>query len=149
MGGRKSNLYVKHEVGQEIEIEKGGGIVKTITLTYNNPEKHDGWLNSVLPSWVRVYVPKGSELIEATGLEDKAQSYEDLGKTVFAGLYKLRPEGVVKVTFKYRLPMKFSKSYNILIQKQPGTDGPLYTINLGKFEEEFFLTTDKEIKIKI
>ncbi|MEK7550176.1 MAG: DUF4012 domain-containing protein [Patescibacteria group bacterium] len=149
LGGRKSNLYVKHEVGQEIEIEKGGGIVKTITLTYNNPEKHDGWLNSVLPSWVRVYVPKGSELIEATGLEDKAQSYEDLGKTVFAGLYKLRPEGVVKVTFKYRLPMKFSKSYNILIQKQPGTDGPLYTINLGKFEEEFFLTTDKEIKIKI
>ncbi len=149
LGGRKSNLYVTQEVSQEIEIKKDGTVEKTVTLSYANPEKHDGWLNSVLPSWVRVYVPRGSELIAAEGLEDKAEPYEDLGKTVFAGLYRLRPEGIAKVTFKYRLPGKVGKEYKLLIQKQPGLDSPLYVLKLGKHEEEFLLKTDKEIKIRI
>ena len=147
LGGRKSNLYVTQEVLQEIELAKDGSVEKTVTITYKNPQKYDGWLNSVLPNWVRVYVPKGSQLIASEGLETKADPYEDLNKTVFAGHFELRPEGVAKVTFKYKLPMKFSKEYKMLIQKQPGTDGPLYTINLGKHEDEFFLKTDEEIKI--
>lgn len=149
LGGRKSNLYVTQEVLQDIEVKRDGSVEKTVTITYKNPEKYDGWLNSVLPNWVRVYVPKGSELMAVEGLEDKSDPYEDLGKTVFAGLFQLRPEGVSKVTFKYKLPFKVSKDYNLLIQKQPGIDGPLYTINLGKHEEEFLLKTDKEIKIRI
>lgn len=148
LGGRKSNLYVTQEVSQEIEIEKGE-VVKTVTLTYKNPMKHDGWLNSVLPNWVRVYVPKGSELLAVEGLEDKAEPYEDLDKTVFAGLFQLRPEGISKVTFKYRLPFKVSKNYKLLVQKQPGIDAPLYTISLGKRSQEFPLKTDKEIKLRI
>ncbi len=149
LGGRKSNLYATEEVEQDIKIDRDGSVVKTITITYKNPEKHDGWLNSVLPTWVRVYVPKGSRLITSEGLEAKADPYEDLGKTVFSGFFQLRPEGVSKVTFQYKLPMKFSKEYKMLIQKQPGTDGFLYTIKLGKHEEEFYLKTDKELKIGI
>ncbi len=149
LGGRKSNLYATEEVEQEVNVARDGSVTKTLTITYKNPEKHDGWLNSVLPTWVRVYVPKGSQLIAAEGLEAKQDPYEDLGKMVFAGFFQLRPEGVSKVTFKYKLPMKFSKDYKLLIQKQPGTDGFLYTIKLGKNEEEFFLKTDKEIKIGI
>lgn len=149
LGGRKSNLYVTQEVDQEIEIGRDGGVTKTVTITYKNPAKQDGWLNSVLPNWVRIYVPKGSQLIAAEGLEDKEDPYEELGKTVYAGGFRLRPEGVSKVTFKYKLPFKVSKEYNLLIQKQPGTDGPLYTIHLGRHEEELLLKTDKEIKIRI
>jgi hypothetical protein len=149
LGGRKSNLYVTQEVSQEIEIGKGGEVVKTITLTYKNPEKHDGWLNSVLPNWVRMYVPKGSELIISEGLEEKIDPYEDLGKTVFAGFFQLRPEGVSKVTFKYKLPMAMQGEYRLLIQKQPGTASPLYTIILGNYEKEILLNKDKEIKIAI
>jgi hypothetical protein len=148
LGGRKSNLYATEDVEQDIVISKGE-VVKTVTITYKNPEKQDGWLNSVLPTWVRVYVPKGSELIAAEGLEAKADPYEDLGKTVFAGFFQLRPEGVSKVTFKYKLPFKVSKEYKLLIQKQPGTDGFLYTVKLGRKTDEFYLKTDKEIKIAI
>ena len=149
LGGRKSNLYVTQEASQEIEIEKDGTVVKTLTLTYKNPEKHDGWLNSVLPNWVRVYVPRGSELLAIEGLEDKIDPYEDLGKTVFAGLFQLRPEGVSKVTFKYRLPMKMQGEYRLLIQKQPGTNAPLQTLIIDGKEQEFFLNKDKEVKIGI
>ena len=149
LGGRKSKLYIKEEISQEIEIGKDGSIVKTVTITYKNPEKHDGWLNSVLPNWVRIYVPKGSELIDFSGVEEKADPYEELEKTVFAGFFKLRPEGIAKVTLKYKLPFKVDKEYGLFIQKQPGTNSPLYSVSLKKHKEEFFLKTDKELRLTI
>jgi len=149
LGGRKSNLYAYEEVAQDIKISTDGSVVKTVTITYKNPAKQDGWLNSVLPNWVRVYVPKGSKLITTEGLSAKTDPYEDLEKTVFSGYFQLRPEGVSKVTFQYKLPFKVLKTYKLFIQKQPGTDGFLYTINLGKRTEEFYLKTDKEVKINI
>lgn len=150
LGGRKSNLYVTQEVEQIFEVNKSGVIEKTVTITYKNPEKHDGWLNSVLPNWVRIYVPEGSQLIEATGLEKQYDQVEELGKSVFSGYFRLRPEGVAKVTFKYSLPFKKAgNEIKTLIQKQPGTSAPLYIVSSQKDEQEFLLNTDKEIKIKI
>ncbi len=147
LGGRKSNLYATEDVEQDVNVAGDGTVTKTVTITYKNPQSQDGWLNSVLPDWVRVYVPKGSQLISSDGLEATQAPYEDLGKTVFAGYFQLRPEGVSKVTFEYKLPFKVKGQYDLLIQKQPGTDDYLYTINLGKYSEEFYLKTDKEVKI--
>ena len=149
LGGRKSNLYITQEVAQEYSIGDGGTIEKTVTITYKNPEDYDGWLNSVLPNWVRVYVPKGSELLSFEGLEAKADPYEEFNKTVFAGYFQLRPQGVVKLTLKYKLPFKAGKSLSLVIQKQPGTDTPLYSIIYKKFEDEFFLRADKQLSIKL
>ncbi len=150
LGGRKSNLYVTHAVNQDIEIDKGGTVTKTVTITYTNPEKYDGWLNSILPNWLRVYVPEGSELIDFEGVEDVEDPYVEHGKTVFAGLVEVRPQGVSKVIVKYKLPMKMDgEIYNMLIQKQPVKDGPLHTINIGKTTEELFLKTDREFKFRI
>ncbi len=150
LGGRKSNLYVKNEVEQEIEVNKDGIIEKTVTITYKNPEKYDGWLNSVLPNWVRIYVPEGSKLLSVDGLEKQYDGTTELGKTVFSGHFKLRPEGVSKVTFKYSLPFKKGAGdFKMLIQKQAGTDAPLYTIRSSKDEQELLLNTDKEVRIKI
>jgi hypothetical protein len=147
LGGRKSNLYATEDVEQSVKIDGDGSVTKTLTITYKNPEKQDGWLNSVLPTWVRVYVPKGSTLMESTGLENKSDPYEDLDKTVFAGYFQLRPEGVAKVTFQYKLPFKVKGQYKLLIQKQPGANDYLYTINVGKSQQEFYLKTDKEVTI--
>lgn len=150
LGGRKSNLYVTQEVEQDIKVSGDGTVEKTLTIIYKNPMKQDGWLNSVLPNWTRIYVPKGSQIISADGFVDKAAPYDELGKTVFAGYFQLRPEGVAKVSIKYRLPFKIKGgAYNLLIQKQPGTDGPLYTINVGRISQEFFLKEDKELKLRI
>ncbi len=150
LGGRKSNLYVTQEVSQKIDVERDGSVTKEVTITYKNPMRHDGWLNSVLPNYVRVYVPKGSELLNVDGLEEKEEPYEEFGKSVFAGFFQLRPQGVSRVTLRYKLPFKVEgKEYKIYIQKQPGTNAPLYTIEIGKYEEELFLKTDKELKFKI
>lgn len=144
LGGRKSNLYVTQEVEQDVSVLKDGTIEKTVTITYKNPEAHDGWLNSVLPNWVRIYVPKGSELVDFSGVEDKKDPYEEFGKTVYAGYFELRPQGVAKVTATYRLPFKANGDYSIFIQKQPGKDKPLYVIRYGKVQEEFFLREDTQ-----
>jgi hypothetical protein len=149
LAGRKSNLYVTQDVNQEIEIAKDGTVVKTVTITYKNPQRHDGWLNSVLPNWVRVYVPKDSELMSFEGVTDKESPYEESGKTVYAGFFELRPQGVAKVTLKYRLPFKVKDEYKLLIQKQPGKDAPLYITNLGRNEMEDILISDKEFKFEI
>lgn len=155
-GGRKSNMYVTHEVQQTIDVAKDGTITKTLNLTYSNPEPHDGWLNSTLPNWMRVYVPEGSELIDMQGVEDATDPYNENGKTVYAGLVEVRPKGVAKVTIQYKLPFKFDDMpysedgmYNILVQKQAGKDAPLYGIEIGKGGDELFLLSDKEFKFKV
>ncbi|HKB88266.1 MAG TPA: DUF4012 domain-containing protein [Patescibacteria group bacterium] len=147
LGGRKSNLYSTEDVEQDIKIAGDGTVTKTLVITYKNPEKQDGWLNSVLPTWVRVYVPKGSTLVAMDGVETKADPYEDLGKTVFAGYFQLRPEGLAKVTIQYKLPFKVKGQYKLLIQKQPGANDYLYTVKVGRTQQEFYLKTDKEVKI--
>jgi len=145
LGGRKSNLYVTQEVSQEISVDKDGYLEKKLVITYKNPEKQDGWLNSVLPNWVRIYVPKGSQLLSLDGLKDTTDPYEEVGKTVFAGFFELRPQGIARVEVKYRLPFKLDGKYNLLIQKQPGKDAPLYTLTFGKKNKEFYLNKDTSI----
>ena len=148
LGGRKSNLYVISEVIQDVKVDGDGNVTKTLTLTYANPQDYDGWLNSVLPNWTRIYVPKGATLVNMGGFDKTYDTYDEHGKTVFSGSFSLRPKGVVKIVVEYKLPFKVKGNYRLLIQKQPGTDKPFYTINFGKTIEEFFLDTDKNLELR-
>ena len=158
--GAKSNMFIKESFLQEIEVASDGRVIKTLTIDYRNPaeasncnlEAGELCLNGLYRDWVRVYVPKGSELIEASGSEIEVKTYEDLDKTVFEAFFgdesPLRPLGKAQLTFKYKLPFKIEEGqpYKLLIQKQPGTYGYENTIKLGKKTEEFELKTDKEFK---
>ncbi|OGM05802.1 hypothetical protein A2125_01410 [Candidatus Woesebacteria bacterium GWB1_43_5] len=149
LGGRKSNLYVTQEVRQEIKVGKDGMVEKNLEIIYKNPQDYDGWLNSVLPNYTRVYLPKGSEILDASGFEDKVDPYEEFGKTVVSGGFKLRPKGISTIRISYKLPFKVQEDYKIMIQKQPGTDAPLYAIDVNGASEEFFLRTDSTMSFKI
>lgn len=140
IGGRKANLYATHEVQDEIE-DKEDRVIHKMTITYKNPQKHDGWLNSVLPNYMRVYVPKGAKLLSSAGAD--IETGEDLEKTVLSGFFELRPEGVVKINLEYEVPK--TKPYKLMIQKQPGKGAFHYTINYKGRTEEFQLATDKEL----
>ena len=159
--GAKANMYVKHEVEQKIEVGDDGQVTKTLTLTYKNPQPPDNCslerkeglcLSATLRNWVRIYAPKGSQLLESKGSEVEMGTSEDLGKTVFDGFLKVNPLGSSQLVVKYKLPFKVEKGQDLkmLIQKQPGTEGHEYTITLdGKQVEIFPLKTDKEFKIKL
>ena len=142
------------------DVASDGVINKKLKINYTNPhppsdcnlERGGLCLNAVLRDWIRIYVPKGSELISSQGSEVKISSYEELGKTVFEGYLEVRPKGVATFSISYRLPFKVdsSSSLPLLIQKQPGTDNNEYSIIVnGKEMEKFPLLTDKEIKIKL
>ena len=159
--GAKSNMFIKENVIQEIEIAADGTVVKTLIIDYKNPappsncnlEAGELCLNGLYRNWVRIYVPKGSELLEARGSEVEVKTYEDLGKTVFEAFYgnqaPLRPLGKAQLKFKYKLPFKIKEkeNYRLLIQKQPGTYGYEYLVKLNGKEETFELKSDREIKL--
>jgi len=158
--GAKSNMFIKESFDQQIDVASDGTITKTLTIDYKNPappsncnlEAGQLCLNGLYRDWVRVYAPKGSELIEVKGSEVQTKTYEDLGKTVFEAFYgdqsPLRPQGKAQLIFKYKLPFKYDKNqpYKILIQKQPGTYGYENTIEFNGKKQSFDLKTDKEIK---
>lgn len=143
--GAKSNLYVQEEV--EFTVDKTGeGTTNHLVIKYKNPQKYDGWLNGPYRDWLRIYVPKGSTLVDSTGSEVSVTTYEENGKTVFEGFFILRPEGLTQLSFTYKAPTQFKDNYRILIQKQPGTDGHLYKVQVGKKKEEFKLKGDTELR---
>lgn len=158
--GAKSNMFIRVTVDQKIEIAADGEVTKTVKIDYQNPapasncnlEAGELCLNGLYRDWVRIYVPKGSELIESSGSETEVKTYEDLGKTVFEAFYgeraPLRPQGKAELTFKYKLPFKTQKGqeYRLLIQKQPGTYGYEYTTVIDGREQTFDLKTDRELR---
>ncbi|HUS59875.1 MAG TPA: DUF4012 domain-containing protein [Nevskiaceae bacterium] len=158
--GAKSNMFIEQNVTQEIEIGSDGAVTKTVTIDYRNPappsncnlEAGELCLNAPYRDWIRLFVPQGSQLIEATGSEIEVRTYEDLGKTVFEAFYgdkaPLRPQGKAQLTFKYELPFKVGKDqeYKLLIQKQPGTKTHEYIIKLDGQLQNFELRADKEVK---
>lgn len=153
--GAKSNLFVKHTTKQEISTASDGTITKSITISYKNPSKASNCnleagqlcLNGILRNWLRIYVPKGSTLVEFIGSEKDTRTYEELGKTVFEGFLTVKPEGFTEIKLKYLLPFRQSKSspYKLTIQKQPGTDDHQYIISVnGKEMEKHVLLEDSE-----
>ncbi len=158
-GGAKSNLFVKESVAQDIKVDGDGSITKTVVVSYKNPfppsdcnlERGNLCLNGILRDWFRVYVPKGSQLIDSKGSETKVMSYEELGKTVFEGFLTVRPQGTATFTISYKLPFKLKSGspLPLLIQKQPGTNDNQYTITFnGRKAADFPLLTDQELTLK-
>lgn len=158
--GAKVNIFMQQTVENTYDVDKEGAITKTVTINYKNPyppsdcnlERGGLCLNAEYRDWIRVYVPKGSELVDSKGSQVKMSTYEELGKTVFEGFVTVRPKGIGKLTLTYKLPFKLKKGspLPVMIQKQPGaTDNP-YTLTVkGKTVESFDLTSDKETKISL
>ncbi|MBI5358630.1 DUF4012 domain-containing protein [Candidatus Amesbacteria bacterium] len=149
--GGKTNIWIRYEASQNIEVSPDGTVTKTLTLNYTNPQEGSvkiesgRRLNGLFRDWVRVYVPKGSELIESKGFETGEASGEDLGKTVFEGFFTLAPLNVKSITLKYKLPFKIKSPYKILVQKQGGAKDFIYKTKInGKNLPEFILNKDTE-----
>jgi hypothetical protein len=158
LAGAKSNLFVRPYVKQEIQIAGDGSITKTVTITYKNPsppsncnlEAGQLCLNGILRNWVRLYVPKGSTLTEFKGSEKDTLTYDELGKSVFEGFMTVKPQGSAEVKVTYKLPkLDKMKPYRLMIQKQPGTDKPEYTVVInGQEKAKINLLTDQTLTLK-
>lgn len=153
--GAKSNMYVNVTVNSKTKTNDNGKITREVSIVYKNPYPHsncslDGGLclNATLRNWLRVYVPKGSQLESFQGSLKKTQTYEDLGKTVFEGYLEVPTEGRAEAILKYSLPSSVDgNKYSLLVQKQPGTDKDKAVVEInGKTVFSGLLDIDKEVR---
>ena len=154
--GAKSNMFVKEKITSKTFFE-GKRIKREIVIEYRNPYPHSDCnlergglcLNAPLRNWLRLYVPKGSKLINFSGSEKEVKVYEDLKKTVFEGFMKVNPLGKAKVVVSYYLPESIKKeNYRLLLQKQPGIqDQQISVLIENKKIYEGIFDMDKEIQL--
>lgn len=150
--GAKSNFFISDEIEQRVERLNGNTLKKTVTLTYKNPFPADNCnaaddqlcLNSIYRSYMRVYVPKGSRLIESFGFaEGSIKEGEEFGLSRFEGFYTLAPQSQVKLTLIYEMPYAEDKDYRLLFQKQPGTREIKHTLITGNNFRDEIITSDR------
>jgi len=131
LAGAKSNLFVSYDVKQIIaEAPVDGMLTKTVEITYKNNHKADNCnleagllcLNSTLKDWTRLYVPQGSQLIEANGFLEEAKVYDENGFTVIDGFFTLEPLGSAKLSFTYKVPYTDTQDYKVNLWKQGGIE---------------------------
>ena len=159
--GAKSNLYIEQTVTQELELTDEG-LFKTVTIEYRNPQPPDDCslerkgglcLSGLYRDWIRLYVPKGSKLIEVLGSEIPPTSYAEGEKTVFEAFYgnqsPLRPLGKAKVVFRYKLPFTPQDEYRLFIQKQAGTKDFTYIVKLGSQTHQLTLSKDTTVRLPL
>jgi hypothetical protein len=157
-GAGKRDWIVSRDTIKETYVKDGKNYSK-VTITTTNPKAPDWWHSSWLytyKDYMRLYVPKGSKLVSAVasdGSELNAQqtSYEYLD-TDYPGLEYIEAnfwvdEGkVTTVTVEYELPDTIDMdNYSLLVQKQSGTHGDIYTFKKGEKEEKITLNEDTVI----
>lgn len=159
LGGAKSNLYIVQNVRQEVAVTDTGANV-SLTLEYRYPHDADNCslerkgglcLAGIYRDYLRIYLPKEAVVGEVRGFENKSTTFEDLGHTVIDGFFTVVPQGLAKIQIQYQVAGDFKKKgvYKSLIQKQPGTEGNHYTVIVNGKKQEFDLTTDRELSVKL
>jgi len=143
LAGLKSDMYLVRSVEHHYTRSDQGVITVKVNLTYENTGTFDGWLNATARNYLRVYVPKGSQLIDFSGGEAQSQVYNDLGKTVFDNFVRIPALSSQVVSFTYTIPRQDGDEFTLTIQKQPGKSSVKHTIFVNdKLEDSFDVTTD-------
>jgi hypothetical protein len=139
----KSDYFVKRSYEYTVDLSKEIPEV-TLQVTYNHTAKKKDWFTKDYQTFLRVYVPKGSFLIDATQTATEPVFGEFLNKKYFGMLIHV-PLGTEKtVTLRYTLPKEIERQwYDLKIEKQPGlNDVPVMVIIIkpdGSKEEKNFV----------
>ncbi len=156
LAGAKSNLFIETSADVKIESAEGGKVKKQVELTYRNThppsncnlEKGELCLNGMLNDWTRWYVPKGTTIDEALGLEPGFKLNTDNPDfDIIEGVFRLSPNSQTKVRITYTAPYTKAGDYAIRLQKQGGTDPIPYRLVTPWGEGE--VTLDKDVTVTI
>lgn len=150
LGGAKSNLFTSYEVKQVVEAPVDGQLEKTVEITYRNSRPADNCnleagqlcLNSTLRDWTRLYLPPGSELIDAQGFTEEVKTYDENGFAVIDGFFTLEPNGQAKLKLTYTVPYANEETYRIQLWKQGGITSVETVMEVTGGQEEVLLDQD-------
>lgn len=128
----KTESVMDKRINYSMREDPDGFLVARLDLTYTNRAVFTD-VTTIYRDWIRVYVPDGSTLIKATGIQNTddpasvgtIEVGKKYGKLEFAGYATVEPRRTKVVTIEYRLPDRLytqvrGGSYSLIIQKQPG-----------------------------
>lgn len=150
MGALKTDYYMKREVNYDIDLtlEKP---VATLNILYKNTAPYGDWRTSDYHTYLRVYVPKGSVLLERKMVGSPITN-EEFGKTYFGAKCDVLIGGQTNAMLKWELPADFNKdNYRLLIQKQSGVDNIPVKVHLKTKDGKEYTqeqTLDNDLKFE-
>lgn len=149
MGYNKVDSVLERSLDYAVDWQPDGTGTATATLTYRHPLEADDHECDLTPrygetyddmaarcyfDYVRLYVPRGSTLVEATGVQADSISSRpgENGTEVFTGYFVLKPGEEQTVTFEYRLPETITpNTYSLVMQRQAGAKPLPVSITVG------------------
>lgn len=127
MASYKTDAVMSKSIHYKLEQDGADELSANLKLNYAHHGNFD-WKTTRYRTYTRVYVPHGSHLLNIKGVEDeKAEVYDEFGKTVFAFFVSIEPGDIGNVEINYKLPSSIetsllNKNYALYVQKQPGND---------------------------
>lgn len=168
MLGNKTDLLITQQVNHDVNISADGTVVDEVTVTrthtgtYAWPSgRNRGFISLYVPSGAKLLSYSGFDTLESNDVplicdeckEDPLvqsfeagklypnsglTTYEEFGKTVFAGWQYLDPGASKTYKVKYQLPFKVAvhfynpaSTYSLLVQKQSGSVDSKYRLNIN------------------
>lgn len=142
--GNKSNSSIRRQVTYDVEVLPEGAVSARTTLSYDypaavadldpavNPEFH-GPLN--YNNLLQVYIPVGSIVGATTGAINQLQEVDYATHTLLTGEMTVQYDSSERVQFSYTSPNVIEsigdyQRYRLLIQKQPGMQPELVSIQI-------------------
>lgn len=142
MASLKTDAVIKRRLDYKVE-SNADGVTSEVKIKYIHSGGFD-WKTTRYRTYVRFFVPEGSQFIQADGLDgEKVTTYNELGKTVFTAFVSIEPGDIREIVLKYKLPstvadaLSKNKTYDFYLQKQAGS-------KYESFNVEFHF--DKKIK---
>jgi len=150
MGALKSDYYIDRHMRYEVDLTLEKPIA-TLTYTYTHNAPHGDWRTSDYHSYLRLYVPKGSTLLERQ-MVSYPNIQEEFGKTYFGFILHTLIGRQTQAVIKYELPehLKNDETYQLLIQKQSGVKDTPVEIHVKTSEKEYFAeeTLMKDLRLE-
>lgn len=150
MGALKSDFYIKRQMVYDVDLTQAKPLV-TLNIKYDHTAPFGDWRTSDYHSYLRVYVPKGSNFLESK-MVSRINTNEEFGKTYFGFMCHVLIGRQTDAYIKYELPESFSniEAYKLLIQKQSGAGEVPVTVHVktkdGEFTQDQILKNDLRLE---
>jgi Protein of unknown function (DUF4012) len=170
-GGTKSEQFIEEVIHHNTEIDADGKMINEVTVDRSHlwtDEVYFMWKKILgeygfdeMPDHIidilgrgenkvstRIYVPEGSVLLETNGSDVQTMYDKDLNKTYFFMEMNTKAGETSSIWIKYSLPFSLEfepvGTYKLIIEKQPGSRGSIFTKTLNKAEEIYNLSVYPE-----
>jgi len=145
MASYKTDAVINRSIGYKVRKNNTGELISNLALNYAHNGDFD-WKTTRYRTYTRVYVPRGSQLINATGMDNSdIKVYDEYNKTVYAFFLNVEPGEIGNISIDYKLPddlrqSSISGKYNLYLQKQAGNtvDDLKIDLDLNANIKEFY-----------